>query len=184
MVCDEASYIPSIFLRQEWGLAKLEARAAELLDQPHLLAIPLLAQPIRVGIPGSVQTDTRRDAILNFQVFSPEPCVDVARSPLALHQLVFRGVAHLSVAEEFHRQHRRGYDRRGFVSSQAFYELRNSRELRRLHHPNRHRLTHWILYLWSHRVEVFAEDFMLRLGDAVLPPLLDSEPQALTEPAA
>jgi len=173
-------------VHQEWGLAKLESRAAELLGQPHLLAIPLLARPANRRVAASIQTNTQRDAILTFKVYDPDPRVEENENVTrhALHQLVFSRVAHLTVTEEFQCQHRDDYEGRGYVFSQAFYELRNSRELRRLHHPNRHRLTHWILYLWSHRVEVFAEDFMLRLGDAVLPPLLDSEPQALTEPAA
>jgi hypothetical protein len=80
------------------------------------------------------------------------------RLPVYWHQLTFVNAALVAVRRGPNWLHCRRYKNRGLIRGNAFFEVHNSRTLRREPFAHNRRLTHWIFYHHRHRVEVIAED--------------------------
>ena len=145
--------------RAELRCARAEALLASLRKQEYLHPVPLVGEPASCRHHAHVETDWKRDAIVTFSSRSMTNGSGRDVWTPRRVQLVFHGVMHLAVVEEFHDQHRRSYRRRGHLQRFAFYELRASplaMQLQKLRESPP--LTHWVFYLWRMRVEVVATD--------------------------
>lgn len=154
--------------RMEGAQAVLEARAAGLRGQEHLSPVPLLCEPMVNGHPKLVQMDDHQDAVISFLAHDSVRVGEPYEADIATHRLAFYKVACASAHEEIQHWHRRQFRRKGYVSSRAFYEVRNSRTLKALSSSRREKLTHWVFYIERMRFEMIAEDVVTLRDNALL----------------